>query len=59
MVGHCFEGDEDDGKDENEDGDAGKRGHKPALIHLHSPTEQAPQLVELKKKKQVPPSHRF
>ena len=39
MVGHCFEGDEDDGKDENEDGDAGKRGHKPALIHLHSPTE--------------------
>ena len=39
MVGHCFDGDGDDGKDENEDGGAGKTGHKPAIIHLHSPTE--------------------
>ena len=39
MVGHCFDGDGDDGKDENEDGGAGKIGHKAAIIHLHSPTE--------------------
>lgn len=49
MAGHYFDGDGDDGKDENEDGDAGKIGHKPAIVHLHSPTEQAPQLVELNK----------
>ena len=39
MAGHYFDGDGDDGKDENEDGDAGKTGHKPAIIHLCSPTE--------------------
>ena len=32
-------GDGDDGKDEDKDGDVEKRGPRPAIIHLHSPTE--------------------
>ena len=39
MAGHYSDGDGDDGKDENEDGDAGKIGHEPAIVYLHSPTE--------------------